>query len=116
MIKGIVFIKRKPGLSRGEFREQYESVHAPLVLKKYPTLSKFVRNYIITTNAFASGAAEPDFDCITEYWFDDMEGFRAMMEATKGDSGQALRHSAQVFVDSTEAVYLLVDEVESEIT
>jgi len=115
MIKRIILLKRKPGLSPEQFRKQYEEVHVPLALNLLPTVRKFVRNYVITTNAIPTSNEEPEFDCITEQWFDDMEAYQAMMEAAAGDAGQALKHSGQVFVDGAAVVRFLVEEVESEI-
>lgn len=115
MVKGIMLLKRKPGLTREEYRKQYEEVHAPLSLSLCPTIRKYRRNYI-TTNIIPADAREPDLDCITELWFENMEDFQAMMDAGAGEAGQALMHSAQVFEDSAKSVCLLVEEVESEIT
>ena len=115
MIKSILLIKRKSGLSLEKFRKQYEEVHVPLALNLLPTIRIFVRNYVITTNVSPTSPAEPEFDCITELWFDDMEAYQVMMDAEAGDAGQALKHSGQVFVDGATAVRLLVEEVESDI-
>ena len=115
MIKRIMLLKRKAGLTPEEFRQQYEEVHVPLALNLLPTVRKLVRNYVITTNVIPTSTEEPAFDCITEQWFDDMAGFQAMMDAVAGDAGQSLRHSAGVFVDGSKTVHFLVEEVESEI-
>ncbi|MFC1999689.1 EthD domain-containing protein [Chloroflexota bacterium] len=115
MVKTMLLLKRKPGLSREEFRRQFEEVHMPLAFKLVPTIRKFVQNYVITTNDILTGAAEPEFDCIMELWFDDMEAYQAMMDAEAGDAGQALKHSAQVCVDIDKIVEFFVEEVESEI-
>ena len=114
MVKAIYLLKRKPGLSRAEFREHYEKVYVPLTLSLFPTIRKYVRNYIIL-NETPAGAAEPDFDCLTEVWFDDMEGYQVMMDALAGDAGRADAHCQKVFLNQTETVYSLVEEVESEI-
>ena len=114
MVKAIYLLKRKPGLSRAEFREHYEKVYVPLTLGLFPTIRKSVRNYIIPDD-IPTGAAEPDFDCMTEVWFDDTEGYQAMIDAAAGDAGQAVLHCEKVFLDETETVYSLVEEVESEI-
>ena len=114
MLKGIALLKRKPGLTPGEFREQFEEVHAPLEASLLPNIKRYVRNYI-TTNALTDGDAEPDFDCIVEQWFDDMEGYQATLDESEGIAHQALRHSLKAFVDVTKAVHFLVEDVESEL-
>ena len=113
MVKGIALLKSKPGLSPAEFRKHYEEVHAPLALSLFPTIRKYVRNYI-TTIAFPAGAAELDFDCITEQWFDNMKGFQAMMDAGAGEAGRAIGDDEKKFLDRTKTIYLLVEEVASE--
>ena len=114
MVKGIALLKRKPGLSVEEFRKHYEGSHALLALKLVPTIRKYARNYV-TTIAFPSGAGEPEFDCITEQWFDDMEGFQAMRDIAASEAGRAISEDEKKFLDRTKTVYLLVEEVESEI-
>lgn len=113
MFKGIALLKRNPGLSPEQFRKHYEEVHAPLALKLVPTVRKYVRNHI-TTVAFPPGAGEPEFDCITEQWFDDVEGFQSMMDITASDTGRALREDMERLLDTSKTVYLLVEEVASE--
>ena len=115
MVKGIALLKRKPGLTPAEFREHYEEVHAPLALSLFPTIRKYVRNYI-TTSIIDNGVEEPDFDCIAEHWFDSMEDIQSMIDTSAGHAGVALDHSEKVFADGTKTVFFLVEEVESEIT
>jgi len=102
VVKAMLPLKRKPGLTPAEFRQQYEEVHAPLVLKQYPTPRKYVRNYI-TTNVMPAGVEELDFDCITEIWYDNLESIQAVIDALTGggDASQAMRHSGKVFLDMT---------------
>jgi uncharacterized protein (TIGR02118 family) len=114
MVKGIALLKRKPGLSVEEYRKHYEESHAPLALSLFPTIRKYVRNYV-TKIAFPADAPELDFDCITEQWFDDVEGFQAMMNAGAGEAGRAIANDEKKFLDRARTVYLLVEEVESEI-
>lgn len=41
MIKIVMFVKRKEGISREEFIRHYEKVHAPLSLKLLPKYEKY---------------------------------------------------------------------------
>jgi len=109
MIKSIALIKRKPGLSREEFIKHYEEVHAPLALKHFPTFKRYVRNYVITV----PGTEEPDFDCITEFWFDDIEGAMAVTEALgdyKTEIGKIFLDDEEKFQDRGRTRTFLVDE------
>ena len=106
MVKAIAVIKRKQGLSREEFARHYEEVHAPLVLKCFPTIRKYVRNHIVV----AAGADEPDFDCITELWFDDIEGHAAVYDVWKSEVGKPIRDDEKTFIDRSRLINLLVEE------
>lgn len=65
MIKIMLLVNRKPGVSREEFRRHYESTHAPLAASHLKHLVRYVRNYV-------TGQFRTDFDCdvVTEFWFD----------------------------------------------
>jgi hypothetical protein len=65
-----------------------------------------VRNYVAST----LGAEEPDFDCITEVWYEDMEGFRALGKFYNSESGRVIRDSEESFMNRSKLVVLLVDE------
>jgi len=112
VVKIMFLLKRKPGLSRAEFREHYEEVYVPLALSLYPTIRKHVRNYIIPDDIHTD-PAEPDLDCVVEVWFDDMEGYQSMIDAGAGDAGQADIHCQRVFLDVIRPTYSFVEEVES---
>ena len=109
MIKAIALIKRKPGLSQEEFSRHYEEMHAPLALKYFPTIKRYVRNYIITP----PGVEEPEFDCITEFWFDSMAGAQAVTDALgeyKTEIGQVFREDEDKFMDRSSRVSFPVEE------
>lgn len=109
MIKTIALISRKPGISQEEFVKHYEEVHVPLALKHFPTFKKYVRNYIV---AFP-GTPEPDFDCVTEFWFDDLEGAMAVQEILgdyKTEVGKIFLADEEKFQDRARTRTFLVDE------
>jgi uncharacterized protein (TIGR02118 family) len=117
MIKPMELIKRKPGISRDEFIRHYEEVHAPLALKCFPTFSRYVRNYAITL----PGPEEPDLNCITEIWFDDIEGAMTVIDALGGykddavsgyttEIGRVFHEDEEKFMDRGSRVSLLVEE------
>jgi len=109
MIKGMSLIKRKPGLSREEFSKHYEEVHVPLALRHFP-FKRYVRNYVITP----PGVEEPDFDCITEVWFDTMEDCQAAAEFSVSEGYQVISEDEDRFMDRSRIVAFLVEEKLSE--
>ncbi|NQT48625.1 MAG: EthD domain-containing protein [Chloroflexi bacterium] len=111
MVKAIALIKRKPGLSREEFRRHYEEVHAPLILKTAPNIVKYVRNHVIVPG----GAEEPPFDCVTELWFESMEGFKAGVAVWGTEAGKVIRDDEDSFLDRSKLAFFLVDETASKI-
>lgn len=100
MIKLVMCLRRKPGLSRAEFLDYWENKHAPLFMRfadSYGT-KKYLQDHIIDTplnDAIRSsrGMEEP-FDGIAEVWFESEE---ALIEAMNSPEGQAI--SAKLLAD-----------------
>jgi len=81
-VKVIAMLTRKPGLGEGEFVRYYENHHAPLILSIAPQIRDYRRNYLHRDGAIlAAGARPPEFDVVTELWFDDQAAFDAAMAA-----------------------------------
>ena len=81
-VKVIAMLARKPGLSEDEFVRYYETRHAPLILSIAPQIRDYRRNYLRREGAIlAEGAQPPEFDVVTELWFDDEPAFDAAMAA-----------------------------------
>lgn len=76
MIKLAFLVKRIEGMSREEFIEYHRNTHAPL-FASIPE-AKFVRKYVISHPVAAPGFPEPDYDTLTEIYFntwDDHERY-----------------------------------------
>ena len=65
MHKLLIFLKRRPGLSRDEFRAYYEAHHVPLCMAHMVGVVRYMRRYLEP----AEGMGELDADVITEVWF-----------------------------------------------
>ena len=105
MIKTIALIKRKEGITREEFVKHYKEVHAPLALKYLPQIKRYIRNYIIDT-----GMEGPNFDCISEFWFDSIEDAMGIMEFMQSEAGQVIRDDEAKFIDSNQTISFMVEE------
>lgn len=66
MTKMIVFLKRKPGLTAGEFRKRYESGHAELAKRLFGDIfAEYSRNYItefVLTPTLSDDTATSSFE------------------------------------------------------
>ncbi|MBL7501500.1 EthD domain-containing protein [Frankia sp. CNm7] len=77
MIKVIMLLKRKPGLSLAEFVEHYENVHVPLVEKLATRARRYERHFLHPMGNVVAGGdpLEPEYDVVTEIWYDDLAAF-----------------------------------------
>jgi hypothetical protein len=86
MLKAVVLLKRKAGLSDEQFIEHYEKRHVPLVRELLPTIGRYTRNYV-TGGSLTAGrqeggaAARPYFDVITELWFETQLAYDQFLAA-----------------------------------
>ncbi|MBV9840045.1 MAG: EthD domain-containing protein [Sphingomonadaceae bacterium] len=107
MIKVMLFVKRKPGLTHEEFRARYESGHVPLAISELPHLVQYRRNFVKPT----PGMAEVDFDVVTEFWFDNKEGWKATAAyALDPVKGRTLADDEAVFMDRSTMRFVMVEE------
>ncbi len=75
--KLLIFLKRRPGMSREDFRDYYERAHAPLCAKYVVGACRYVRRY---ATPLPADGGEMDFDVITEIWFEDRAVFEQVMQ------------------------------------
>lgn len=65
MIKLMLMLVRKAGMSFEDFHDYYENRHVPLASSFDQPLVRYRRNYVV---GHTLGA--PQYDCITEVWYD----------------------------------------------
>lgn len=106
MIKTIALIRRKPGMSREEFIRHYEDVHAPLAMACLPGLKGYVRNFVVTP----PGGPEPDFDVVSEFWFEDAAALQAVRAFLRTEAARELREDEARFIDSASIRACAVEE------
>ncbi|WP_233804701.1 EthD domain-containing protein [Paraburkholderia sp. HP33-1] len=118
MFKVIALLTRRTDLSREAFVDYYEKNHAPLILDLMPGIKAYRRNFIQSEGAILSaGQVMPDFDVITEIYFENRQAFergiQAVMEPAIAASVAA--DEENVF-DRSKTRFLIVEERESTIT
>lgn len=120
MIKIMCFLKRKPGMSRAEFKDYYETTHAPLIEKMLPFYNTFERNFFAPVQDYETGhmdnkheEQELDFDVVTELTFKTQEDYDKIVAGLSDpDIGAIItadeenifdRSKMRVFIMETEA-------------
>jgi ketosteroid isomerase-like protein len=86
VFKVMQLLKRRPGMTLEEFIERYESEHVPLAEKNITTLRRYARHYLHPTShviATDDEVREPEYDVITELWYDDRESYERSQEGLR---------------------------------
>lgn len=85
MVKVMLLLKRRPGMSLAEFIERYESVHVPLAEKHVKGLARYARHYLHPSayDMLGEEIDEPAYDVLTELWYENMEGVTAQQESNR---------------------------------
>jgi len=82
VLKVMLLLKRKPGMTLAEFIDRYERVHAPLVMRTGSTTLHYERHFLHPGGRFLwdEEIVEPEYDVITELWYPDRAAFDRQME------------------------------------
>jgi len=113
MIKYLIFISAKKGVSREEFRKYYETRHAPLSQRLFPQCTDYRRNYFDPAKDVMRGQGF-DFDVVTEMWFETERAYEEFKEAVKDPDVMAQVFADEKnFMDPDSVRILVVDEQRS---
>jgi uncharacterized protein (TIGR02118 family) len=75
VLKLVYCIRRKPGMTRGEFARYWTEVHGPLGAR-IPGLRRLVQSHGLDLPGGPS-----DYDGIAELWFDDLAALQAARQS-----------------------------------
>lgn len=114
MHKLISFVRRKPGISKQEFKDYYENHHSKLGEEFLPPYCvKYLRRYIepIRHPMKTDQPPHPEFDCLVEFWFESEADCRAF-EASVSDPEKTKHIVAdeENFVDRANSFRFLVED------
>jgi len=107
MIKVIFGFNRRPGMSRQEFRDYRQNVHAPLLFA-IPEAEK-IRRFAISYAQPTPTAPEPRFDAIVEAWFDSLADMDAFYLSDNFRTQVAPDHAN--FIDLSSGMKLVTEEI-----
>jgi hypothetical protein len=113
MIKMVFMLKRRPGMSRADFIQYYESHHARLGEKYVPNAVRYVRRFLDPVPGPWSKPAD-EFDVMTELWFaNKQEADRAMAHLSEPKIHDEIAADEERLFDRTRSQVYLITEHES---
>ena len=116
MIKLIMPMKRRPGMSIEEFREYYETKHR-LIGEKYLKgfVSKYIRRFTNPLPDRDGELRDPEYDVILEIWYPDEAAFKACGEKLRApEIAQEIKEDEEKIFDMRYMRSYLVEESESD--
>lgn len=109
MIKWVLLVRRKPGITPEQFRDHYENTHAPLAMRLLPGVRRYVRNYLLPTPHMP----DPPYDAVTEFWFDSAQDAQAARDWYAADTEQTLQNDEMTFMDRDTMIMYDAHEAQS---
>ena len=103
MLKFMVVLYRRPGLTRAEFRRHLEKVHAPLA-KNLPGLKKYLQNHVCDDPK----RKPPGWDAIVELYFENWDAMEAAWASPQGAASDA---DLSLFADLSRTTWSVVEEL-----
>ena len=103
MLKFIVVLYKRPGMSGEEFRRHLQDVHGPLA-RNLPGLRKYVQNHVCADPK----RKLPGWDAVVELYFDDWAAMEAAWASPQGVASDA---DLPTFADLTRSTWSVVEEI-----
>ena len=117
MIKLIMCLCRRPGMTRGQFQDYWKNQHGPFFMKHAGDMraKKYVQSHTVDTplneGMRTSRGMLPEYDGVAEVWFESEED---LMEAMNSPEGQrlsaALLEDESNFIDHAKSSAFIVRE------
>jgi uncharacterized protein (TIGR02118 family) len=104
MVKFVLLIPRKKGVSRDEFMHLWKDVCVPMA-RELPGLRRLVISPVLEQ----LGVAEPRYDGIAEWWFEDAAAGKAALDSAQA---KALIEDIPNFVDMDNFILNVTEEIE----
>ena len=119
MIKLIMCLHRKGGLSREQFQDYWQNNHGPFFMKNAAIMrcKKYVQSHTLDSplndGMRQSRGMQEAFDGVAEVWFDsDQDLMEAMGAPGFAELGQALLDDESTFIDHERSSAFIVREIE----
>ncbi len=118
MIKLVMPMKRRPGMSVPEFREYYETKHR-LIGEKYLNgyATRYLRRFTNPNMDRDGQLRDPEYDVFLEIWYPDQETYEACSKALSApEVAKEIQEDEEKVFDIRFMRSYLVEECESDLT
>ncbi len=105
MLKAVLLLKRRPGMTHEDFVLEFRVHHLPL-LQGLPGVRRAV-----VSDAIAGPGGRPAYDGVAEFWFDDLDDVRALVASSEAQDAEA-RLAEFVDMDAYETFLTVEHEVD----
>jgi uncharacterized protein (TIGR02118 family) len=103
LVKGVWRMRRKPGISLGEFRRHWIEIHG-VIASKIPGVRRYVQSHVIDE---AYSYAEPRWDGVAQLWWDSPD---ALTEALGSPQFAEDMRDGEEFIDGDSLSFFLAEE------
>jgi hypothetical protein len=115
MIKLFIFLKRKEGITREQFKNHFDNVHAKIADKYFTfKMVEYTRNYISSVSTGTRAGREPmdfPFDCISEWTLPDQKTMDEIFGLLTSDEiGQEFYRDEENFLDRSRSMMIRCDD------
>ena len=119
MIKFVMCLTRRQGMSREEFRDYWVNKHGPFFMENADKMGakRYVQSLTLDSpvneGLRASRGMLPEYDGVAEVWFESEDALVAGMSSPEGQQlGAALLEDESNFVDHSKSSAFIVEEHE----
>ncbi|MFH9130957.1 MULTISPECIES: EthD domain-containing protein [Streptomyces] len=77
MIKMVITLKRRQGMTHEEFTHYQRNIHRPLLMS-IPEARRYIRRFVVSYPVPAPRYPEPAYDSVVEAWFDSLADLEAL--------------------------------------
>jgi hypothetical protein len=119
VIKQTALLKKKQGMGHEAFVARYEEGHAPLIDEVVPFHCDYKRNFIIPGSLvelehIADPPPPPDFDVITQIWYEDQSKLDGLLDALSGtDAGAKIARDEEDLFDRSRMAMFATEAYET---
>lgn len=107
MIKLILALKRREGMSHDEFTHYQRQIHRPLLMA-IPESEQYLRRFLVSYPIHQPGEPAPQYDSIVEAWFDTMDDLNGLFSST--NFLESVDPDHENFIDLTSVVRMICEE------